>query len=171
MRLIKERKITDANAKIDFFSNLFSSFFFTGYFPKASGTVGSLAALFIFFFKVFYNPIVLFSLIVFSFAIGIVTSKKVMKKYGDDPSVVVIDEAIGMWITILVFILLSGAPVSVFYLITSFLAFRFFDITKLQPAKYFDSRNTGFGIIMDDVVAGIYAGITVYLISLSKLDF
>ncbi len=100
-----------------------------------------------------------------------ITSKKVMKKYGDDPSVVVIDEAVGMWITVLVFILLSGTPASFFYLIMSFLAFRFFDITKLQPAKYFDRLNSGFGIIMDDVVAGIYAGIAVYLIWLSKLDF
>ncbi|MEP7145893.1 MAG: phosphatidylglycerophosphatase A [bacterium] len=168
MRLIKEKIVVDANAKIDFFSNLFSSFFFTGYSAKASGTVGSLAALLIFFFSIFHIPVVLFLLIVFSFTTGIFTSKRVMKKYGDDPSVIVIDEAIGMWITVLVFLVLSGSAISLSYLIISFLLFRFFDITKIQPAKYFDRMKSGFGIIMDDVVAGLYAGVTVYLISLFK---
>ena len=171
MRLVKEKKIVDASVKIDFFSNLFSSFFFTGYFPKASGTVASLAALIIFFFKIFHNPPVLFLLIVICFTAGIFTSKKVMKKYGDDPSVVVIDEAVGMWITVLIFLLLTGTSPSLFYFLMCFLAFRFFDITKIQPAKYFDKLNSGFGIIMDDVVAGIYAGVAVYLVSLSKINF
>lgn len=171
MRLVKEKKIVDPNAKIDFFSNLFSSFFYIGYFPKASGTAGSLAALFIFYFNIFYSPSILFILIVLTFAIGIITSGEVMKKYGDDPSVVVIDEAVGMWITVLVFMLLSGETISLINLIISFFSFRFFDITKIQPAKYFDKMNSAFGIIMDDVIAGIYAGVTVYLISLFNLSF
>ncbi|MEO8666103.1 MAG: phosphatidylglycerophosphatase A [Ignavibacteria bacterium] len=171
MRLIKAKKVVDPDAKVDLFSKIFSSFFLTGYFPVASGTVGSLAALIIFCFSIFYSPVVLFLLIAFCFVTGIFTSKNVMKRYGDDPSVVVIDESVGMWLTVLIFILLSGSVPSLFYLGISFLAFRFFDITKLQPAKYFDGLNSGFGIMMDDVVAGVYAGITVYLIWLSKLDF
>lgn len=166
MRLIKEKKIVDANVEIDFFSNIFSSFFFTGYFPKASGTVASFAALLIFFAKVFHNPVILLILILITFLIGIFTSKLMMKKYGDDPSVVVIDEAVGMWITVLIFLMLSGESLNMFYAIVCFFAFRFFDITKIQPAKYFDKLNSGFGIIMDDVVAGIYAGVSAYLISL-----
>lgn len=166
MRIIKEKKIIDANVKIDFFSNLFSSFFFTGYFPIASGTIASLAALLIFLIKIFHNPVVLFILILLTFAFGIFTSKIMMKKYGDDPSVVVIDEAVGMWITVLIFLMMSDSDLNMFYAMVCFFAFRFFDITKIQPAKYFDRLNSGFGIMMDDVIAGIYAGISAYLISL-----
>ena len=89
-----------------------------------------------------------------------------MKKYGDDPSVVVIDEAVGMWITVLLYIVLPhDPPLDLIHLIICFFAFRFFDITKIQPAKYFDKLNSGFGIMMDDVVAGIYAGVAAHLVS------
>ncbi|MCY7360533.1 MAG: phosphatidylglycerophosphatase A, partial [Ignavibacteria bacterium] len=97
----------------------------------------------------------------------IITSKVMIRKYGDDPSVVVIDEVVGMWITMLIFNLLTSFEnVSLINLIILFLAFRFFDIVKIQPAKYFDKMENAFGIMMDDVIAGIYAGFTVYLITL-----
>ncbi len=170
MRIIKEKKVVDSSVRIDFLSNVISSFFFTGYSPKASGTVASFASLFIFYFKIFENPFLLFILIVVSFITGVFTSKTMMKKYGSDPSVVVIDEAAGMWLTVLIFILISGKPLSLYYLLAGFFAFRFFDITKLQPAKYFDELDSGFGIMMDDIIAGIYAGITAVLISLIKFN-
>lgn len=162
MRLIKERKIVDENIKIDFFTNLFSSFFYTGYFPKASGTVASAAALLIFLLKIFYDPFCLFVLILICFIAGIYASKLMIRRFGDDPSEVVIDEAAGMWLTVLVYILLNGMPPDFTGLIICFFAFRFFDITKIQPAKYFDELNSGFGVMMDDVIAGIYAGICSY---------
>ncbi len=83
------------------------------------------------------------------------------KRYGDDPSVVVIDEIIGMWITILVVKIFMYDGSNLFYLpiVLSFLLFRFFDIVKLYPANYFDKLKSGFGIVMDDIVSGIQAGI------------
>ncbi len=166
MRIIKEKRIIDPNVKIDFFRNVISSFFFTGYFPKASGTIASLAALLIFLLDVFRKPVPLIILTLTAFVLGIFTSKVMMKKYGDDPSVVVIDEAVGMWITVLIFLICSSKNLSLFYISVSFFAFRFFDITKLQPAKYFDDLNSEFGIMMDDVIAGIYAGVLVCLVSM-----
>ncbi|HMS34228.1 MAG TPA: phosphatidylglycerophosphatase A [Ignavibacteria bacterium] len=166
MRFIKEKKIVDENAEIDFFSNIFSSFFYTGYFPKASGTFASLAAMVIFLLKIFQNPTMLSLLIILTFAAGIYTSKTMMRRFGDDPSVVVIDEAVGMWITVLIFIIFSQENFTLFYAFVCFLAFRFFDITKIQPAKYFDRLHTGFGVMMDDVIAGVYAGVASYLFSL-----
>ena len=162
MRLIKEKKIVDENAEVDFFSNIFSSFFYTGYFPKASGTFASLAALVIFLLKIFQDPAMLSLLILLTFAAGIYTTKTMMKRFGDDPSVVVIDEAVGMWITVLIFILLNSS--------VCFFAFRFFDITKIQPAKYFDNLHSGFGVMMDDVIAGVYAGLASSLVSVAIIS-
>ncbi len=170
MRLIKEKKIVDENAKVDLFSVLCSSCFYIGFIPKASGTFGSMFALLFFLINGFEKPEILLGAVVVGFIVGIVTSKIMMKKYGDDPSVVVIDEVIGMWITILVFTILSESEISQFYLIVSFFSFRLFDIIKIQPAKYFDHLDTAFGVIMDDVIAGIYAGIVVYLITLTKFN-
>ena len=170
MRLIKEKKIVDENAEVDFFSNIFSSFFYTGYFPKASGTFASLAALVIFLLKIFQDPAMLSLLILLTFAAGIYTTKTMMKRFGNDPSVVVIDEAVGMWITVLIFILLTHENISILNSSVCFFAFRFFDITKIQPAKYFDNLHSGFGVMMDDVIAGVYAGLASYLVSVAVIS-
>src|SRR5436190_938622 len=50
-------------------------------------------------------------------------------------------------------------PSKVAFGVIGFLFFRFFDIVKLEPAKYLDGKNSGFGIMMDDIAAGLYAGI------------
>ncbi len=166
MRFVKKKKIIDENVKIDFLTDISASFFYTGYFPAASGTVASLAALAIFLIPVFHDPLVLSVLILISFSSGIFTARKMMKRYGDDPSVVVIDEAAGMWITVLIVMILSPGKTDLLSMAVCFLAFRIFDITKLQPAKYFDKLHSGFGVMMDDVVAGIYAGLASYFVLL-----
>ena len=172
MKFIKTKKIVDANARVDKFSLLFTSCFFTGFIPKASGTFGSLFGLLFFYFNGFQRTEVLLPLIIVCFIIGIPTSKVIMKKYGDDPSVIVIDEVIGMWITVLVFKILipESFNISIQYFLILFFSFRFFDIFKIQPSKYFDKMKSAFGVLMNDVIAGIYAGIVVYLISLTGLN-
>ena len=152
------------------FSILFSGCFYIGYIPKASGTFGSLLGLLFFFIQGFEKIEILLPCIIICFCVGVVTSKVMMKKFGEDPSVVVIDEVVGMRLTVFIFMILSGLSPNWFVLILSFFVFRFFDIVKIQPAKYFDNRHTGFGVMMDDVVAGIYAGIVVYLLSLIEID-
>lgn len=166
MRIIKGKKIIDASVPVDLFSVLFASSLLIGYIPKASGTFGSLFALLFFFIPGFDKIELLLPLIIICYLVGVHTSKILMKKYGEDPSVIVIDEVVGMWITILVFKLISAESLDFFYLIISFLLFRFFDIVKIQPAKYFDEMNSAFGIMMDDVIAGIYAGAALYFVSL-----
>lgn len=170
MKIIKRKKITDESVKIGFFTELFSSFFYTGHFPVASGTIASFAAALIFFVKDFSNPIILSVLIVIAFIVGVFTSEKMMKRYGPDPSVVVLDEAVGVWLTALVFIVFSGMQLSLFYMLLCFLFFRFFDIAKFQPARYFDKLHTGLGIMLDDVAAGIYAGLAAYFLSLTNFN-
>lgn len=165
MRLVKEKKIVDETAKVDIFSALIASCFFVGYIPKASGTFGSMFALLFFLINGFGKPEVLLAAVIISFILGIYTSRVLMKKYGDDPSVIVIDEVSGMWTSVLIYIILSGNNPDLFYFILLFFAFRFFDIVKVQPAKYFDRLHTALGVMTDDIVAGIYAGISVYLFS------
>ena len=73
----------------------------------------------------------------------------------EDPSVVVIDEVVGQTITLLF------VPVSLWYFIGAFALFRFFDITKPPPVRRCERLPGGLGILMDDCVAGIYAGLTI----------
>lgn len=157
MRLIKKKTIVNDDVKIDFFTMLIASAFFTGYFPAASGTVGSLFAVLFVFIPGFYSPVVLFTLSLIFFFAGIVVSDRMMQRYGEDPSVVVIDEVVGVWISLFI-ISLFGYSNLVLAAVISFITFRFFDILKVFPGNYFDRMNSGRGIMMDDVIAGIYSG-------------
>jgi phosphatidylglycerophosphatase A len=157
MRLIKTKKIVDENVKIDFFTTLLASALFTGFFPAASGTAASLFAVLFILIPGFYSPVVLLTLSLIFFFVGIVTSNRMMQRYGEDPSVVVIDEVIGVWISLFI-ISMFGYDNLLIAGLLSFLTFRFFDILKTYPGSYFDKMNSGVGIMMDDVVAGIYSG-------------
>lgn len=166
MRLIKTKKIVDENVKIDFFTMFLASAMFTGYFPVASGTVGSLFAVLFILIPGFYSPVVLFTLFLIFLFTGIVVSDRMMQRYGEDPSVVVIDEVIGMWLSLFI-ISTFGYDNLLLVGVISFLTFRFFDILKVFPGNYFDRMNSGTGIMMDDVVAGVYSGfVSVLLIKL-----
>jgi phosphatidylglycerophosphatase A len=173
MKFIKEKKIVDNQAKVDIFSNIFSSVFFIGYIPRASGTFGSLFALLFFFIPNFSNLLIIIPCTIIIFFIGIITSANMVKKYGDDPSVVVIDEVAGMWVTIIILklLFLQTGNIGIIPLLISFFAFRFFDIIKIFPVTFFDRMKNGFGIMTDDVMAGIYAGISSGIILLILKQF
>ena len=157
MRLIKTKKIVDENVKIDFFTMFIASALFTGYFPVASGTIGSLFAVLFILIPGFYPPVVLITLSLIFFFVGIVVSDRMMQRYGEDPSVVVIDEVIGVWLSLFI-ISMFGFNNLLIAGILSFITFRFFDILKVFPGNYFDKKNSGLGVMMDDVVAGVYSG-------------
>jgi phosphatidylglycerophosphatase A len=70
-----------------------------------------------------------------------------------DPSIVVIDEIVGMWISLL------WLPVSLPSFVIAFLAFRIFDVTKPQPANLVEHFPGGWGIMLDDLVAAVYANL------------
>ncbi len=152
--------------------NLIGSGLFTGHIPFASGTFGSMVGLGIYILYGSAEYYVLAILIAVFFCLGIFVAEIMRKRYGEDPPQVVIDEIVGQWLTYLVgslffdffFKAKSFDPTFMFaskvaFGVIGFLIFRFFDIIKLQPAKYFDEKDSGFGIMMDDVIAGVYAGI------------
>ena len=129
-----------------------------GYLKFAPGTVGSLCGIpLVLTYR--YSP--LFSLLLLGCLLSIavwsssVTSKELGEK---DPSVVVIDEVCGIMITFLF------VPLSWVSLLIGFLAFRFFDILKPQPVRYLERFPDGFGIVLDDAMAGIYANIVLQLL-------
>lgn len=74
-----------------------------------------------------------------------------------DPSFVVADEVVGQWIALI------AAGTRTWQWLLAFLLFRIFDILKPSPARQFDRMHSGFGIMMDDVAAGIYAMLIVWL--------
>lgn len=172
-RLIKEKQPVNEEVKVPFPITLLGSGFFIGFIPIASGTFGSLLALGIYLLPHVSEFYYLTLILLFVFIIGVYCSDRMRQRYGDDPSQVIIDEIAGQLFTLLVgsvvfelfFPFKSFDPDTAFdtklvFGIIGFFAFRFFDIVKLEPAKYFDNKDSGWGIMMDDIAAGLYAGIS-----------
>jgi phosphatidylglycerophosphatase A len=138
------------------FVKAFASGLYSGYFPVASGTVGSFVALLLYYFiPPLSNSHLLLLVAVVTFVLGIQASEIMEKYYGHDPAEVTIDEVVGMWISLLFL------PHNIFIVGCAFLFFRILDIIKPYPANRFDTMNGGIGIMMDDVVSGIYTNLII----------
>ncbi len=152
---------------------------FTGLSPWASGTAGTLAGLLIAVIPGLGDTAGLAALIAAGLVLGTPAAAIVARHVGHrltrtaartkemfqpaghttpDPSIVVIDEFVGIWITLLFL------PQTVASYCCAFLAFRAFDILKPPPARQLEALPHGWGIMLDDVVAGIYANIATQLI-------
>ena len=142
--------------KIDKTCQVIASLGPIGFLP-ASGTWGSLIAL-PFVWLLVGTPW-LFILALLSFVIGVLVIRPLIEnKEEKDPSFVIIDEFMGQ---LLVFCLLNKTSFSPVMLIFGFLFFRIFDILKPWPASFFDKKvRTGFGVMMDDLCAALYAMIS-----------
>ncbi len=137
-------------------SKIIGTFLGVGYFPYGPGTFATLISFpIILMIYNFYISLVLF--VIVSIA-GIVSGNYLYKDYGD-ASFFVIDEVAGVWVGLL-FVFDSSLP----WKILVVLLFRMFDIFKPFPVNKFDELKNGFGIMADDIVAGILAGILVYII-------
>ncbi len=139
---------------------LLATGFGTGLSPKAPGTAGTLASLAPFVFYTQTQSVTYLILCIFSFAAGIYICDKASEALGEhDHGGIVWDEFVGMWLTML------WIPISLQTLVLGFILFRLFDILKPWPIAYLDRRVAGgFGIMIDDVVAGIFANIILHLI-------
>ena len=134
--------------------------FYSGNLPKAPGTWGSLAALVPWFFMRNMPLQTYFAMLGVVFVLGCIlagSAEKILDQADAGP--IVIDEFLGL------FIALIAAPNHPVAWILGFLFFRLYDILKPFPCSWFDQRiHGGFGIMMDDVVAGIYALISLQLL-------
>ena len=136
-----------------------SSWFGTGLVPVASGTFGTLGAipliLFLDHLGAWYRTLILVVVVV----IAIWTAGRSQDLLGrNDPSEVVIDEVAGFLLTL--FLL----PCSWLSLGSGFVLFRLFDILKPYPVRQSESLSGGFGIVMDDLLAGLYAHLGVRIL-------
>jgi phosphatidylglycerophosphatase A len=137
------------------------STFGVGYLPLAPGTWGSLVAVGIFlgFTQVFKGnalvAVVLVSIVVLTFAGIWAASRTEALANRKDPSKVVVDEVAGQLISL--FPLTLFTQWSIVAVIISFILFRFFDIVKPYPARRLEALKGGFGIMCDDLIAGVYA--------------
>lgn len=137
---------------------LFLSCLGVGFSPISPGTFGSLFILLPLYFLgqlkppfFLYIPIILILSVMSVYIIDYAEKKNKVH----DPSWIVIDEVVGMWIAVL--FLPSN---SLLHFLTAFVWFRFFDILKPWPVSYFDNLESAFGTLFDDVVAGLMAGVT-----------
>ena len=151
------------------FTKLFVSIFFVGYIKFASGTWGSLAALLILFPIVKFTPLSFDGLVII-FIILFFISNLCINYFSNftnskDSKNIVIDELLGIF-SILIFYDLIFIYNDFITLVLIFFIFRLFDIIKIFPANYIDKNlKNGYGVIMDDIVAGIYTILTLMILN------
>lgn len=145
-------------------SRIISTFFGVGYFPVAPGTLTSFAIILAYKYYLFSLSWPLYlAVLSLLFFIGVYTSTQYSSESKKkDPRKIVIDEACGQ---LLVLFRMSDAW---FPLILSFVLFRMFDILKPFPIKKVENFPKGWGIMLDDAVAAIYAGVIVNLYLILK---
>jgi len=141
---------------------LIATWFGCGYAPVAPGTAGSLAALVIAIALHYagYGRGALLALMAILLAPGIWSAGIVAKETNStDPQIVVVDEVIGQWIT------LAGAAIFNWKTwLAAFVLFRLLDIWKPAPARQLESLPGGWGIVADDVMAGVYGALAIFVL-------
>ncbi len=149
-------------------THLIATFFYVGHLRPAPGTWGSLAALpAAWMIYLLAGPWGLIVGIILSYGLGVwATGVETRGKDNHDPSEIVIDEVCGQWIALLpVAIGAAHAGVAITALwpgwIAAFVLFRLFDITKWGPIGWADRMQGPTGVMLDDVIAGIFAAIGV----------
>ena len=134
-------------------SEIIGTVFYVGRFPFAPGTMGSLVALLVWYLlkPSIIDP--LFLLITGGlFFIGIAVSTVLIEAWNEkDPKEIIIDEWVGMWISLYL------VPHTILWGLVAFFFFRVFDILKPGPVQVMDDMDDAIGVMMDDVVAGILA--------------
>ena len=151
------------------FTKIFVSIFFVGYIKFASGTWGSLAAILILYPIIKYTMLSLEVLIII-FIILFFISNLFINFFSNftnsnDSKHIVIDELLGIFIILIFydFIFIYNDFIT---LISIFFIFRLFDIIKIFPANYIDKNlKNGYGVIMDDIVAGVYTIFTIMILN------
>ena len=143
-------------------AHFFALGFGSGLAPKAPGTFGTLFALFVWLFISNLSLSLKIIIIFVSFLAGIYFCKKTSEDLKvHDHGAIVWDEFVGFWLT-MIFL-----PPGLFWLLLGFMVFRIMDIFKPWPIGFFDKKiKGGLGIMIDDIFAGFFAGVSLFLINL-----
>jgi phosphatidylglycerophosphatase A len=155
---------------------LVSTFFGCGYLTKIPGTITSIVTTILIYLAYEYLGFaelkfsIIFFILLFLYSFYAVKNSESEFK-NKDPRQIVIDEVLGQSMPLIMLLYLSqnnqlNLQIEIYYVL-SLVFFRFFDILKPFPVSYFDRNfKNYFGIIMDDIMAGIYSMFLIYLISL-----
>lgn len=144
---------------------IIGSGFGSGFWPWGPGTAGSILATLIWIVLSWLFPegyvlnIITFLLALVFTPIGTWATRRLQPYWGDDPSRVVIDEMVGVWIP-----LIAVNPGEYWYALASLVFFRFFDIVKPLGIKKLDRRTGAFWVMGDDILGGIYSLICIVII-------
>ena len=159
MNLMKQLKILHFNEfDKNFFWIFISSGALVGFLPLCPGTFGGLEGLIFFWFIKNLSMVYQILLIIIVTILGIISSdftSKILKE--KDPEIVVIDEIVGMWISVL-------WKTTILEFILAFILFRIIDINKPFPLKKLEKLHGGFGIMADDILAGVFTNILVIIL-------
>jgi len=154
------RHSTSGRTPWDTFAIVVSTVGFTGYFPVASGTAGTLVSACLFWalrdLASWHHVVIALGVLL----LGIGVAGRAERIFGQkDSGKIVIDEMAGFWVTMLFH------PPSLKWIVIGFALFRLFDVVKVFPADYAERRfQGGIGVMLDDVVAGTYANGVLHLL-------
>lgn len=132
---------------------------YSGYSPFAPGTAGTVAAIPVYLLFAMTGHLLYLLLFALLLPLSFWSSGRAEKIFGaKDSGMIVIDEIAGYLVTMFMI------PMGWKYVVAGFFLFRFFDITKIFPARSMEKIGGGAGVVMDDVVAGIYANLSLWLL-------
>jgi phosphatidylglycerophosphatase A len=128
----------------------------SGYSAVAPGTAGSAVGLLLFWPLHAAPPLLQLGLTLVAAAVGVWSAGKLAEHLGvKDPGRATVDEVVGMWVSLLFL------PMSVATVVVAFVAFRVMDVLKPYPARDLEGLPGGWGIMADDLMAGVYANLLV----------
>lgn len=132
---------------------LIASVFYIGYLPVAPGTIGSVAALFLYYFIKGDSRLMGISIIA-CLSLGLISAGRAEKLFGaKDAHAIIIDEFTGMLVSLYLL------PARIGYMLAAFLLFRFFDIVKPIPINRLQKLRGSAGIMADDLMAALYTNL------------
>ncbi len=127
------------------------TWFGCGYVPRAPGTAGTLGAIPLYLLLRASGSVTILAVAGALAILGVLASSRIVRETGKkDPQIIVIDEVVGVLVT------LAAAPPTWPALVVGFVAFRIFDMWKPWPARTAERLPEGWGVVADDVVAGAY---------------
>lgn len=153
-----------------FFPVLIATGLGSGFWPWGPGTAGSVAATLVWMLltllplqPVGLSSLMLLLVVVFT-AVGTWATARLQPYWGDDPSRVVIDEWVGVWIPLSLL-----RPTDWLWALAALVLFRFFDIVKPLGIKALDRRKGAFWVMADDLLGGLYAAVALVLVRMALI--
>jgi phosphatidylglycerophosphatase A len=134
---------------------LFGSFLYTGFFPFAPATFATAVFLALYWLVPGGAWMAHWAVLAVTAVLSVPSATAMERRYGTDPHCVVIDEVVGIQIA------LVGAAPTLPGVIAAFVLFRIFDVWKPEPINRLQSLPGGWGVVADDVLAGVYTRVVV----------